>query len=63
MDSMGMKYTNSILGLVTVFLATVLCAGQSRAQSAYMSGAPSLSAYNSANDATVATDWRVMPYF
>src|ERR1700731_2944895 len=56
LDSFGMKYTNSILGLVTVFLAFLLCARQSPAQSAYTSGAPSLSAYNSANSATVEAD-------
>ena len=51
-----MKYTNSILALVTVSLATLVCVAPSRAQSAYTSGAPSLNAYNSANGATVEPD-------
>src|ERR1700680_4635824 len=41
-----MKYTNSILCLMTVFLATFIGVCPSRAQSAYPPGAPSLSAYN-----------------
>jgi VWFA-related protein len=48
---MGMKYTNRIFGLFTIFLATFLWVAQSRAQSAYVLGAPSLSAYNSAKAA------------
>ncbi|HTZ82455.1 MAG TPA: VWA domain-containing protein [Candidatus Acidoferrales bacterium] len=39
-----MKYTRSIFRLVTLSLATFLGAGQLRAQSALMSGAPSLNA-------------------
>ena len=41
-----MKYTNWTLRLLSILLATLLWVGQSRAQSAYASGAPSLSAYN-----------------
>lgn len=41
-----MKYTNWTLRLLTLLLAIFLSAAQSRAQSAYVSGAPSLSAYN-----------------
>jgi Ca-activated chloride channel homolog len=44
LDSLGMKYTRSIFRLVTLSLATFLGAGQLRAQSALMSGAPSLNA-------------------
>jgi Ca-activated chloride channel homolog len=44
LDSMGMKYTNSIL---TLLLATFVATGQ--AQSAYMAEAPRLSASNMAN--------------
>jgi Ca-activated chloride channel homolog len=44
LDSMGMKYTNSIL---TLLLATFVATGQ--AQSAYMAEAPRLSASNTAN--------------
>src|ERR1700686_897366 len=54
--SLGMKYTNSILALVPVFLATLVCVAPSRAQSAYTSGAPSLSAYNTASATTEADD-------
>ena len=40
-----MKYTNSILQVFALLVATFAMAGQSQAQSAYASGAPSLSAY------------------
>src|ERR1700737_290413 len=46
---MGMKYTNSIFCLVTVFVATFMGVAQSRAHAAYVSGSPSLSAYNTGN--------------
>src|SRR6202158_5317628 len=49
LDSMGMKYTNSIL---TLLLATLVATGQ--AQSAYMAEAPRLSAYNAASATTEA---------
>src|ERR1700686_1045979 len=51
LDSMGMKYTNSILALL---LATLVATGQ--AQSAYMAEAPRLSAYNTASATTEADD-------
>jgi VWFA-related protein len=41
---MGMKYTNSIFRLLILLLATFVSTGQ--AQSAYVAGAPRLSAYN-----------------
>jgi len=47
----GMKYTNWTLRLVTLLLATMLLVGQSRAQTAYTSDPPSLSAYNATSDA------------
>src|SRR5579864_9093824 len=43
---MGMKYTNRVLGLLTLFVATFVSVMPSAAQSAYMSGAPSLNASN-----------------
>jgi Ca-activated chloride channel homolog len=46
-----MKYTNSTLRLLTLLLATILSVGQSRAQSAYASETPSLSAYNAGDGA------------
>ena len=46
-----MKYTNWTLRLVTLLLATMLLVGQSRAQTAYTSDPPSLSAYNATSDA------------
>jgi hypothetical protein len=49
LEFFGMKYTNSIFRLLTPFLATFICMAQSRAQSAYASGAPSLSAYHAAS--------------
>lgn len=51
-----MKYTNWIFRLLTLCLATFIGVAQSRAQSAYMSGAPSLSAYNTAGAADNADD-------
>ncbi|MFZ0735075.1 MAG: VWA domain-containing protein [Candidatus Sulfotelmatobacter sp.] len=42
LDSLGMKYTRWIFRLLTLSLATLLGAGQLRAQSALISGAPSL---------------------
>jgi VWFA-related protein len=51
-----MKYTTWTLRLLTVFLATFLPVAQSRAQSAYTSGAPSLSAYNAGADAAANPD-------
>jgi Ca-activated chloride channel homolog len=53
---MGMKYTNSISCVAAVFLATLIGVAPSRAQSAYVSGAPSLSAYNTASATTEADD-------
>ncbi len=47
-----MKYTNPTIRLVTLLLATFLLVAQSRAQSSYyVSGAPSLSAYNAGSGA------------
>jgi len=46
---MGMKYTNWIFRLLTLVLATFVWVAPSRAQSAYMSGAPSLNAANAAD--------------
>ena len=43
-----MKYTNRIFGFLMLSLATFLGTGQLRAQSSYVSGAPSLSASNAA---------------
>lgn len=43
-----MKYTNRILAFLMLSLATFLGSGQLRAQSSYVSGAPSLSASNAA---------------
>jgi VWFA-related protein len=45
-----MKYTNAMIGLLTLCLAMAAFAGQSQAQS-YASGAPSLSAYTTASAA------------
>ncbi|MFZ0862546.1 MAG: VWA domain-containing protein [Candidatus Sulfotelmatobacter sp.] len=56
LDFIGMKYTNWIFRLGTLFLATFLWVAPSRAQSAYVSGSPSLSAYNTANAADSADD-------
>jgi Ca-activated chloride channel family protein len=48
MDASGTKYTNWILQLLTLSLATFLGAGQMLAQSAYMSATPSYSASSAA---------------
>jgi len=44
-----MKYTNTIFAVSALLLATFVGSGQSQAQSAYASGAPSLSAYKTAS--------------
>src|SRR5579871_1238720 len=46
LDLTGMKYTNRILRCLALSLATFLGMGQLQAQSAYVSGAPSLTASN-----------------
>jgi VWFA-related protein len=46
---MGMKYTNWVLGLAALFLATFAWVVPAGAQSSYMSGAPSLKASNAAD--------------
>lgn len=46
-----MKYTNTIFAVSALLLATFVGSGQSQAQSAYASGAPSLSAYKTASAA------------
>lgn len=51
-----MKYTHSTFRLLAVFLATFIGIGQSQAQSAYVSGAPSLNAYSAAGGATDNSD-------
>jgi len=51
LDLLGMKYTNWTFRLLTIFLATFLSVATSRAQSAYVSGAPRLSADNGAFNA------------
>ncbi len=51
-----MKYTNPTIRLVTLLLATFLLVAQSRAQSPYVSGAPSLSAYNAGSGAAENSD-------
>jgi len=51
-----MKYTNWTLRLLTLVLATFLPVAQSRAQSGYVSGAPSLNAYNAGSAATENSD-------
>ena len=45
-----MKYTNRIFRLLTLSLAACLSVGPSRAQSAYVSGAPNLTAYSAASE-------------
>jgi VWFA-related protein len=45
-----MKYTNRIFRLLTLSLAACLSVGPSRAQSAYVSGAPNLNAYSAASE-------------
>jgi len=51
-----MKYTNTTLRLLALFLATMAWVGQSRAQSAYVSGAPSLNAYNTTSAGAANSD-------
>jgi Ca-activated chloride channel family protein len=51
---MGMKYTNSIFRLLTLLLAPFISIAQ--AQSGYVAGAPSLSAYNAASGAAGSAD-------
>src|ERR1041385_4121892 len=46
LDFLGMKYTSAISGILTLLLATFASVAPSLAQSAYVSGAPSLDAYN-----------------
>jgi VWFA-related protein len=48
LDFSGMKYTSAILRLAAFFLATFAGFVQSWAQSAYVSGAPTLNSYSSA---------------
>lgn len=50
-----MKYTNRIFAFLMLSLATFLGTGQVRAQSSYVSGAPSLSASNAAATGNAAT--------
>jgi len=50
-----MKYTNAILRILALLLAAATLAGQSRAQSAYASGEPRLSAHNTASDAAAGS--------
>jgi Ca-activated chloride channel homolog len=50
----GMKYTHTIFRVLSLLLATFALAGQSRAQSAYASGAPSLNAYNAGTAAATS---------
>jgi Ca-activated chloride channel homolog len=50
LDFSGMKYTHSTFRIAAILLATFMWVGQSRAQSAYMSGAPSLTASNVGSD-------------
>src|ERR1700727_1257868 len=56
LDSSGMKYTSTILGTVALMLATFLAVAPAAAQSAYMSGAPTLSAFTAANTPAEGTD-------
>ena len=51
-----MKYTNWILRLLALSVATFLCVAPSQAQSAYLSGDPNLRAYNAGNPAPDSTD-------
>ncbi len=51
-----MKYTNGRLRLLTILLATFALLSQARAQSAYTSGAPSLSSYTAATATTDNSD-------
>ena len=56
LELLSMKYTNSIFRLLALFLATSFWVAPSRAQSAYTSGATSLSAYNAAGSAATSSD-------
>jgi VWFA-related protein len=56
MDSFGMKYTKATFRLAALLLATFMLVAQSSAQSAYVSGAPSLSAYNAGSTAVENPD-------
>ena len=49
-----MKYTHSTFRIAAILLATFVGVGQSRAQSAYVSGAPSLTASNAGGRAAVS---------
>jgi Ca-activated chloride channel homolog len=49
LDFSGMKYTSTIFGTVALMLATFFAVAPAAAQSSYMSGAPSLSAFAAAN--------------
>jgi Ca-activated chloride channel family protein len=49
LDFSGMKYTNTFFAVSALLLATFAGSVQSQAQSAYASGAPSLSAYKTAS--------------
>src|SRR5579864_9154584 len=53
---MGMKYTNGVLGLAALFLATFAWVAPSAGQSAYMSGAPNVGSYSATNSADVSDD-------
>jgi VWFA-related protein len=55
-----MKYTNWVLGLVALFLATFAWVVPSGAQSAYVSGAPKLGSYSAPNAAEVNDDPQTM---
>src|SRR5579864_1532701 len=57
---MGMKYTNWVLGLGALFLATFAWVAPSVAQSAYVSGTPKLGSYSAANAADVSDDQSTM---
>lgn len=56
LDSMGMKYTNWILRLLALSVATFSCLAPLHAQSAYVSRNSNLSAYNSASPAPTNDD-------
>src|SRR5215469_2803912 len=51
LDCLRMKYTESTFAVLILFLATFLGASELRAQSGYVSGAPSYSASNAASTA------------
>ena len=51
-----MKYTTRTLRILTIFLATFLWVSQSRGQSAYGTGAPSLNAFNAGAEAAGNSD-------